>query len=234
MDDNLLKLFNSNIRVNSISALDPDAIWPHKVEICITRIPIRKRDGYDDIMMRGFAHKLKSNMVKNGIVFLMCYAPVECKSRPFEVARLMTDAGFNHIDNIIIQKSWFPGKRSEINLVNSHEYVLYFCNGDVWNLDRLPIRDYLKTNEDITCPGNTWKVETGSLDESISRDLSELLLRMTDALPGSIVFDPFMGNQSTMLTSIRLGHSFYGFEKDSKRVKKYEKLIKKYTETGEF
>jgi len=234
MENNLSKLFNSNIRVNSISALDADAVWPHKIEICITRVPIRKRDGYDDLVMRGFAHKLKSNMVKNGIVFLVCYAPVECKARPFEVAKLMTDAGFNHIDNIIVQKSWFPGKRSEINLVNSHEYVLYFCNGDVWNLDRLPIRDYLKTNEDVTCPGNTWKVETGSLDESISSDLAELLLRMTDALPGSIVFDPFMGNQSTMLTSIKLGHSFYGFEKDPKRVKKYEKLIEKYSETGEF
>jgi hypothetical protein len=146
----------------------------------------------------------------------------------------MVDAGFNHVDNIIIQKSWFPGKRSEINLVNSHEYVLYFCNGDVWNLDRLPIRNYLDTNEEITCPGNTWKVETGSLDESIPQDLAELLLRMTDALPGSIVFDPFMGNQSTMQTSIKLGLSFYGFEKDPKRVKKYEKLIKKYTDTGEF
>ena len=234
MEDNLSKLFSSNIRVSGISALDSDAVWPHKIEICITRVPIRKRDGYDDLMMRGFAHKLKSNMVKNGIVFLVCYAPVECKSRPFEVAKLMVDAGFNHVDNIIVQKSWFPGKRSEINLVNSHEYVLYFCNGDVWNLDRLPIRDYLKTKEDITCPGNTWTVETGSLDESIPSDLAELLLRMTDALPGSIVFDPFMGNQSTMLTSIRLGHSFYGFEKDPKRVKKYEKLIKKYSETGEF
>jgi hypothetical protein len=231
---NLSKLFNSNIRVSNISALDSDAIWPHKVEICITRVPIRKRDGYDDMMMRGFAHKLKSNMVKNGIVFLVCYAPSECKHRPFEVAKHMVDAGFQHIDNIIIQKSWFPGKKSNINLVNSHEYVLYFCNGDVWNLDRLPIRDYLNTSEEITCPGNTWKVETGSLDESIPLDLAELLLRMTDALPGSIVFDPFMGNQSTMQTSIKLGHSFYGFEKDPKRVKKYEKFIKKYTETGEF
>lgn len=234
MKDNLSKLFNSGVRVNNIGALDPDAVWPHKIEICVTRIPIRKRDGYDDIMMRGFAHKLKSHMVKNGIVFLVCYAPVECKARPFEVAKHMVDAGFNHVDNIIVQKSWFPGKRSEINLVNSHEYVLYFCNGDVWNLDRLPIRQYLKTEEEITCPGNTWKVETGSLDESIPPDLAELLLRMTDALPGSIVFDPFMGNQSTMQTSIKLGHSFYGFEKDPKKVKKYEKLIKKYSETGEF
>jgi hypothetical protein len=221
------------VRINNISALDPDAVWPHKIEICLTRVPIRKRDGYDDLMMRSFAQKLKSHMVKNGIVFLVCYAPVESKARPFEVAKHMVDAGFNHVDNIVVQKSWFPGKRSEINLVNSHEYVLYFCNGDVWNLDRLPIRQYLKTEEEITCPGNTWKVETGSLDESISPDLVELLLRITDALPGSIVFDPFMGNQSTMQTSIKLGHSFYGFEKDPKKVKKYEKLIKKYSETNQ-
>jgi DNA modification methylase len=144
----------------------------------------------------------------------------------------MTDAGFNHIDNIVIQKTWYPGKRSEINLVNSHEYVLYFCNGDVWNLDRLPIRQYLNTSTDISCPGNTWKVETGSLDESIPEDLAELLLRMTDSLPGSIVFDPWMGNSSTMQASIKLGHSFYGFETDPKRMQRYEKLVKEAKNSG--
>jgi hypothetical protein len=179
-------------------------------------------------MVRNFAHKLKTSMVKNGIVFLICYAPVEAKSRPFEIARAMTDAGFHHIDNIIIEKSWFPGKRSEINLVNSHEYVLYFCNGKVWSLDRIPIRNYLMIDENVSCPGNTWKVETGSLDESIPIDLAELLVRMTDALPGSIIFDPFMGNQSTMLASLKLGHSFYGFETDHKRITKYKKAIDKY------
>ena len=224
---NLSKLFDSNIRIHNVSALDPSAIWPKNIEITVTRIPIRKRDGYDETMLRNFAHKLKTCMVKNGVVFLVCYAPVECKARPFEVAQAMTDAGFHHVDNIVIEKSWFPGKRSEINLVNSHEYVLYFCNGMVWNLDRIPIRDYLKLDENVSCPGNTWKVETGSLDESIPLDLAELLIRMTDALPGSIVFDPFMSNQATVQASIKLGHSFYGFEKDAKRMKKYQKTLEK-------
>lgn len=228
MDDNLSKLFASNIRISNISPFHEDAVWPANIEICISRVPIRKRDGYDDELINKFATKLKSHMVKNGIVFLICYAPVEAKSRPFKVAQAMEAAGFNHIDNIIIEKTWFPGKRSEINLVNSHEYVLYFCNGNVWNLDRLPIRQYLKTEEDISCPGNTWKIETGSLDESIPLDLAELLLRMTDSLPGSIVFDPWMGNQSTLSASIKLGHSFYGFESDSKRINKYEKIIKEF------
>lgn len=232
--DNLLKLFNSNVRVGNLDPMDVDAVWPHKVEICVTRIPIRKRDGFNEEMLKVFAEKLKAHMTINGIVFLICYAPVEDKARPFKVAKSMTDAGFNHIDNIIIQKSWFPGKRSEINLVNSHEYVLYFCNGSVWNLDRLPIREYLQTEESVTCPGNTWKIETGSLDESIPGPLAELLIRMTDLLPGSVVFDPFMGNQSTMQASVKLGHSFYGFEKDRKKIRKYENAIKKYSETGSF
>ena len=233
MEDNLSKLFSSQIRVKNLAHDDKDAVWPVGIEIAITRIPIRKRDGYSAKFMKDFAFKLKSHMVHNGIAFLICYAPVEEKARPFEIAKIMSDAGFSHIDNIIIEKSWFPGKRSETNLVNSHEYVLYFCNGKVWKLDRLPIRKYLGISEDVSCPGNTWKVTTGSLDESISYDLAELLLRMTDALPSSIVFDPFMGNQSTMLASIKLGHSFYGFEKDPKRMRRYEKIIKNYQETGE-
>lgn len=226
MSDNLSKLFTSNIRISNLDPFHQDAIWPANIELCITRVPIRKRDGYDDKMMRNLAVKLKSHMVKNGIVFLVCYAPVEAKARPFQVAQYMTDAGFNHVDNIVIQKTWYPGKRSEINLVNSHEYVLYFCNGNVWNLDRLPIRQYLGTDPEISCPGNTWKVETGSLDESIPLDLAELLLRMTDSLPGSIVFDPFLGNSSTLLAALKCGHSFHGFEVDSKRMQRYEKIVK--------
>lgn len=228
MGNNLDKLFTSNIRISNLNPFHSDAVWPAGIEICITRVPIRKRDGYDDAMIQELALKLKNNMVKNGIVFLICYAPVEAKFRPFQVAKFMTDAGFNHIDNIVIQKTWYPGKRSEINLVNSHEYVMYFCNGDVWSLDRLPIRQYLGTDPEISCPGNTWKVQTGSLDESIPPDLAELLLRMTDSLPGSIVFDPFLGTSSTLLASLKLGHSFFGFESDPKRIKKYEKIVEEF------
>jgi len=232
--DNLSKLFQSNVRVHELNPFDKDAVWPQNIELVVTRIPIRKRDGYDAQLMQNLATKLKSHMVQNGIAFLICYAPVEAKARPFEVSKYMTDAGFTHVDNIVVEKTWFPGKRSEINLVNSHEYVLYFCNGEVWNLDRLPIRHYLKTEDSVSCPGNTWKVATGSLDESIPLDLAELLMRMTDSLPGSIVFDPFMGNQATLQAAIKLGHSFYGFEMDNKRVKKYEAMLAKYQKTGEF
>ena len=113
--DNLQKYFSSNVRIQEMSAFNADAVWPMNTEIVVTRVPIRKRDGYDETMVRNFAHKLKTHMVKNGVVFLVCYAPVESKSRPFEIARAMTDAGFHHVDNIVIEKSWFPGKRSEVN-----------------------------------------------------------------------------------------------------------------------
>ena len=227
--DNFASLFKTSVRIQNLDPMDKDAVWPNNIEICICRIPIRKRDGFSADMLKSFATKLKSHVVKNGIVFLICYAPVEDKARPFEVAKAMTDAGFNHVDNIVIQKSWFPGKRSEVNLVNSHEYVLHFCNGDVWKLDRLPIREYLATDETVTCPGNTWKIETGSLDEAYPLDLAELLIRMTDCLPGSLIFDPFMGTQASLKASMQLGHSFYGFEKDEKQIKKYNKLLKEMT-----
>lgn len=229
----LSQFYSPNARISNVDPLSTDAIWPHNIELCITRVPIRKRDGYSPEMIEAFTKKLKGCMVQNGIVFLVCYAPVECKHRPFEIAKIMSDAGFHHIDNIVIKKTWFPGKRSEINLVNSHEYVLYFCNGKVWNLDRLPIRNYLECDEESSCPGNTWEVTTGSLDETISHDLASLLMKMTDSLPGSIVFDPFMGNQSTLQVSIQLGHNFFGFEKDERRLKRYSKLLDKMKKTGD-
>jgi hypothetical protein len=226
--DNLSSLFKTNVRIHSTGPMDKDAVWPKNTEVCITRIPIRKRDGFDLAQFTEFAKKLKNHMVPNGIVFLICYAPIEAKWRPFEVAKAMADVGFSHIDNIVIQKTWFPGKRSETNLVNSHEYVLHFCNGDVWKLDRLPIREYLKTEDDVTCPGNTWQIETGSLDESYPVDLAELLIRMTDCLPGSVIFDPYCGGTGSLKAALKLGHSFFGFETDNKQMKRYEKVIKEY------
>lgn len=226
--ESINSMFRSNIRVTNIGCMTEDAVWPKNVEICVTRVPARKRDGYSSDFMEEFAGKLKNCMVKNGVVFLVCYAPTECKSRPFEIANKMVEAGFTHVDNIVIKKSWYSGKRSETNLVNSHEYVLYFCNGKIWGLDRLPVIEYIGCDEEVSCPGNTWEVEIGSLDESIPEDLANLLLRMTDSLPGSMVFDPFMRNKSTLKASLELGHSFYGFEEDAKRMKNYDKVIEDY------
>jgi len=226
--DNFANLLATNIRINNLPCFDVDAIWPQGIEIAIFRVPIRKRDGYSKEMMNNLASKLKAHMAINGIAFLICYAPQECKARPFEVANIMTENGFCHIDNIVIEKSWLPGKRSEVNLVNSHEFVFYFCNGTVWKLDRYPIRRYLSTPEEVSCPGNTWKVEVGSLDESYPADLAELLIGMTDCLPGSLVVDFFMGTSAALKTCLKYGHSFYGFDSDPKRIKRYEKIIKDF------
>jgi DNA modification methylase len=223
-------LFATNIRIGNLDPLDVNAIWPNNIEVTICRVPIRKRDGFSAEKIKQLAEKLKTHTVKNGMVFLLCYAPNECKSRPFEVAKIMSDAGFNHIDNIIINKSWLPGKRSESNLVNSHEYALYFCNGKVWKLDRLPIKEYLGLDEDTSCPGNSWTVQTGSLEEAYPVDLAELLIRMTDTLPGSVIFDPFMGTSATMKSCLKYGHSFYGFETDQRKLNRYKKIITEYQE----
>ena len=84
--DNFSSIFQTNVRINNLDAMSSDAIWAKNIEVCITRIPIRKRDGFDPDKFKQFAAKLKSHMVPNGIVFLICYAPIEAKWRPFEIA----------------------------------------------------------------------------------------------------------------------------------------------------
>lgn len=223
--DELSRLLATNIRIHSMSCLAPDAVWPQGIEVAIFRMPIRSRDGYSAQMMTSFANKLKNHMALNGIAFLICYAPQEAKVRPFEIVKTMIDSGFTHIDNIIVEKSWLPGKRSEVNLVNSHEYVFHFCNGNVWKLDRYPLRRYLGTPDEVSCPGNLWHIRVGSLDDAYPLDLAELLISMTDSLPGSLIFDPFMGTASALHTCLKFGHSFVGFETNEKRMKAYQKLI---------
>jgi DNA modification methylase len=51
---------------------------------------------------------------------------------------------------------------------------------------------------------------------------------MTDSLPGSVVFDPYCGTSASLRACLKLGHSFYGFEKDSRQLKKYEKIVKEF------
>ena len=231
-----MDIFNTSVKIYNLDLTKPkkdDIEFPFNVEICITRIPIRNKDGYTHKMMKTFAKKLKASMVQNGIVFLICYGPVESKGRPFEVASSMLKAGFKLVDTIVCEKSWLPGKRTESNLVNAFDYVFYFCNGDVWSLDRAPIREYLKTDSDITCPGNVWKIKTGSLEDSYSFDLSYLLIKMTACLPGSLIFEPFMSSRYSLMTALELGHSFIGFEPKVSKMKEYNKILNTYNNNKE-
>ena len=51
---------------------------------------------------------------------------------------------------------------------------------------------------------------------------------MTNCLPGSIVFDPYCGGTGALRASLKLGHSFFGFETDKKQLKKYQKIIEDF------
>lgn len=228
--NNLASLFKTNIRISELHQSSKDAVWPSNIDLTICRIPIRKKDGWDPKEFSNFAKKLKNHTAKNGVVFLICYAPTEAKARPFEVANLMTEVGFTHVDNILIEKTWFPGKRSETTLVNSHEYVLHFCNGNIWKLDRTPIHKYLGIQNELSCPGNSWRIETGSLDEAYPEVLADLLIKMANILPNSVIFDPYMSNTSSLKVALKLSHSFYGFDTDKNQHKKYEKIIKEFNE----
>jgi hypothetical protein len=217
-------VFNNSIRISNLDCMNRDAVWPMGIEVCVTKFPIRNKDGYDINLVKNFCKKLKSFMSPNGIVFLICYAPTECKSRPFELAHEMTSVGFNHIDNIIIEKTWIPGKKVENMLSNSHDYVFMFCNGDIWNIDKNPIKQYLMQNDDKNI-GNVWLVETGMVSNGYSEDLSDLLLRYVNLLPGSLIFDPFMGNISIIKSCLKLGHSLVGFETKFSKISEYKKII---------
>ena len=56
---------------------------------------------------------------------------------------------------------------------------------------------------------------------------------MTDCLPGSVVFDAYCGTTSSLKAALKVGHSFYGFERDNRKFKKMSDLVNKYKEKGE-
>lgn len=224
---------NRNIRILNSNPMSNSTIFPANSDICITRLPVRKVDGYTEAFINNFIEKIKSSMTDGGIVFLICYAPVECKSRPFEISKKMVEAGFTHIDNIVVEKTWVPGRRMDNMLTNSHEYVLYFCKGSAWTIDKEALEDFFQIDKTDEFLGNTWLIDTGALEQSIPICLAEALIRMTNCLPGALIIDPFMENDSTLQVAMKLGYSFWGCETDKKRIKKYEKIMNDYINKGD-
>lgn len=220
--------FPSAINIKHQGPLESDSVWPMNVELVIFRIPIRKKDGYSEYLLKTVAAKLKASLAPNAMAFVICYAPSECKSRPFEVAHEIAKTGLNHVDNIVVERTWHPGKKSDQTLVNTHDYVFFFVNGDTWTIDRTPLKQYLFQPADQPCIGNTWLVQSDSLDDAYSDDMAELIIRFADLLPGSSVFDPFMGNSGIVKSCLKLGHSLTGFEPDLKKINKYKKIIEEF------
>ena len=239
----------STIRVDPFGWDSEHAVWPKKVSLVITKVPIRKKDGFSSAKFKDFSEKLFNSMIANSVVFLVCYAPTEDRGRPFEICRSMVEAGFSHIDNIIIEKTWIPGKRSETNLVNAYEFVLFFAKGKKYQIDRSPVREYSSIPEGVlkdyssisneriierpavpreqTCIGNLWLVQTDSLDDSIPNDLAELLMLFSAVLPGSLIFDPFGGAKSLIKAAAKYGHSLHILEGDPHRFKILQKTLEK-------
>ncbi len=220
-------LFTQTARILNQDVTSEDVNFPANCDICITKIPIRKIDGYSDQFMEMFANKVFNSMGPNGMVFLVCYAPTECKYRPFEVAKKMTEVGFKHIDNIIVEKTWVFGRKIDNMLSNSHEYVLVFSKSDNWVIDKKSLEQFLGIEGDDFL-GNTWIFDSGPLNQAIPIHLAEALMLMVQCLPGALIIDPFMSNTSTLLIALKLGYSFWGCEKDKTKMEKYEEIIKNY------
>jgi len=216
------KIFQENVAYS-------DIIFPAHVDICITKIPIRQIDGYSEEFIMAFADKLSACISPNGMIFLICYAPTECKYRSFEVSKIMTDKGFHHVDNIIVEKTWVSGRKIDNMLLNSHEYALVFSKSKDWVMDKRALELFFGI-EGSDFLGNCWVFESGLLSQSIPIPLAEALMRMVQCLPGALVMDPFMSNESTLKVALKLGYSFWGCEKDKNRMKDYENIISKHKE----
>jgi len=220
-------LFTQNTKIINHDILSEFIDFPANSDICITKLPIRRVDGYKKTFLVEFANKLFNCMGANGIVFLICYAPTECKYRPFEIAKEMENVGFKHVDNIIIEKTWVFGRKISNMLSNSHEYVLMFSRSPNWIINKKSLELFLGIGPDEFL-GNTWLFESGPLSQTISPQLAEALMLMVQCLPGALVIDPFMSNTSTMRAALKLGYSFWGCEKDPSKMKNYEAILKKY------
>jgi DNA modification methylase len=193
------------------------------------RFPTRKKDGSYDIDLADFAKRIMDSLNPSGWCVAYAYASIENKLRPFDLAAALRDVGLHMVDIVVINRPWWSGKKSDAHLALSHEYAIIFSKNSKWYLDRAQIYPVLTGDKykDVSCPGSSWDLKKYNHNESYSAELSTAIMKMVGLLPGSVVFDPFMGGSSGIYASVACGHSFIGFETDQDQYVKYTKVLKK-------
>jgi len=137
---------------------------------------------------------------------------------PSEIINQCTEIGFKLRDIIIWHKSSGIPTRSK-NLVDRHEYFLWFTKTNKFkfveeNIEN--IRDY--KNETINC-GNIWNInrKAGSIAENFIHPAIypiKLVDRVIElcTVKGDLIVDPFLGSGTSMLSALAKERNFIGYE----------------------
>ncbi len=199
------------------------------VDLVVTSPPYKDCDGFSYGFLNDVFSELYRVQKDNALFFLNFGHLAEDKMRPFNVCGCALGAGYKLNDTVVWLKNHYRPIQGKKRLNNLTEFIFLLYKGEMPSLDRLaigiPYKD--KTNakrfnggKDLRCRGNLWEIpyETiQSKNEKLHNDrfpleLPEMCIRLAGLPPGGLICDPFTGSGTSGLVARNLGHSFIGFE----------------------
>jgi len=206
--------------------------WPLNTDLFISKLPTCKKDGYSKGLVGFIANKAYYSLNNNSLAFVIASSLKEDKTIPFEIVKIFIAAGFKYIDHIVWYKNKFTPTQGGKRLNNMYDFVFMFAKGNNYHLDRSAI-SYLKNkihpdnNNKYICAGNLWFIKVDE-QEMLPYELINVIIKLSNLLPNSLIIDPMMGHGTTCKVSLNCLHSFWGCETDKTKYKQCQKIIKEY------
>lgn len=219
-----------------------EAVWPKNVDLIVTSPPYKDEDDYTPELIAQFAKKAYEELNDDSLMFMNFGHLANFKSRPFEAALIVQEAGFNWIDTITWVKNHYRPLQGKRRVNNLTEFIFMFGKGNP-EIDRLavgvPYAD--KSNvtrwkgtegKDLKCAGNAWNIPYDTITDKSQKlhndrfpvGLPEMCIKLSGIDKGSLVVDPFMGSGTTAVAAKSLGMNYWGTEKNPDH---YETIVER-------
>ncbi len=196
------------------------------IDLIVTSPPYKKEDGFSYELIKDVSQQCFRVLKDNSLCFINFGHLANHKSRPFKVAMIFEEAGFNWVDTIVWVKNHYTPVQGDKRLNNLTEFIFMFTKGKGFRLDRLsigvPYADKSNvgrySDKDLKCGGNVWYIPYETIqrkEQKLHKDRFpiELPLRcinLSNVREGSVVLDPFAGSATTGIACKETGMEFSG------------------------
>ncbi len=214
----------------------------NSIDLTVTSPPYKEEDGFTYELMFQVAHQLYRVQKNNTLCFVNFGPLAHDKNRPFRVAMIFENIGFEWVDTITWIKNHYTPIQGDKRVNNLTEFIFMFAKGNNYKLDRLsigvPYED--KSNigryadKDLKCGGNYWEIPYDTIQYSWQKrhkdrfplELPEKCIKLSGIPKGSLILDVFVGGGTTAVKAKQLGMDFIGFELDQEDVDDAYKWLK--------